>query len=229
MKYILSIIISCTLLLSLSADSNAQVNAGVSQVLDPVSGSTLIIGSTFPVTAEIFNSGNMTITSMQVKFNIGINNTNTALDEIWTGSLAPGDTMNFTFAAQFTLNDTSDNSTYCLADAPGDTDPFNNSAYPVYVFAGVTGLHALNNVQKDLSIDELLVIPGERIQLKLNLYRGRYAHISLINLEGKTMGVATATGPGTCEIALKVSFLHRDIYILVVENEYGRLTEKILF
>ena len=58
------------LLVSLTPTAHAQTNAGVSAVLDPVTGSTLIIGSTFPVTAQVFNNGTTTITTMQIKFNM---------------------------------------------------------------------------------------------------------------------------------------------------------------
>jgi len=209
------------LLVSLTPNVLAQTNAGVSAVLDPVTGSTLVVGSTFPVTAQVFNNGTTTITTMQIKFNIGINNTNIALDEIWTGTLAPGDTMSYTFTSLFTLNDTSNSSTFCLADAPGDTDPFNNSAYPVYYFAGVTNVYEATGSDEAIEIDLLAILPGPALKLGLTTAGDNgNVDISILSLDGKQiMPHATSAMPLGGEILLNLPFLPHGLYIVVVRHK----------
>ena len=218
------------LLVSLNPAANAQTNAGVSAVLDPVTGSTLIIGSTFPVTAQVFNNGTTTITTMQIKFNIGINNTNTALDEIWTGTLAPGDTMSYTFTALFTLNDTSNSSTFCLADAPGDTDPFNNSAYPVYNFAGVATVSEAAGLDEEITIDHLIVVPGHALKLGLTTAGDNGdVEVFILSLGGRRIISQTTVEMSTGgEILLNLSYLPHGLYIVVVRNNQGVAVRKFI-
>jgi len=218
------------LFVSLTPTVHAQTNAGVSAVLDPVTGSTLIIGSTFPVTAEVFNNGTTTITTMQIKFNIGINNTNTALDEIWTGTLAPGDTMSYTFTALFTLNDTSNSSTFCLADAPGDTNPFNNSAYPVYNFAGVAIVSETSGLDEGITIDHLIVMPGHALKLGLTTAGDNGdVEVFILSLGGRQAISKTTAGMSTGgEILFNVSSLPHGLYMIVVRNTSGVVVRKFV-
>ncbi|MBL4577666.1 MAG: T9SS type A sorting domain-containing protein [Flavobacteriales bacterium] len=216
--------------ISLSPAIYAQTNAGVSAVLDPVSGSTLIIGSSFPVTAQVFNNGTTTITSMQLKFNIGINNT--VLDEIWTGSFAPGDTITYTFNAQFTLNDTiSGSSVYCLADAPNDNMPSNNSAYPVYSFAGSTGLPGMKSKNRDkLAFDHFIVIPGHQVRFGLvNSSNYNSAIVAIVGMDGKYFNSQTATSSNKWgQFVLDLSSLPKGLYIVVIQTTSERLTKKFV-
>ena len=218
------------LFVSLTPTVRAQTNAGVSAVLDPVTGSTLIIGSTFPVTAQVFNNGTTTITTMQIKFNIGINNTNTALDEIWTGTLAPGDTMSYTFTALFTLNDTSNSSAFCLADAPGDTDPLNNSAYPVYNFTGVTTVLEVTGSDEAVTINHLAIMPGHALKLGLTTVSDNgNVEVFILSLGGRrVMSQTTSVMQTGGEILLDLSSLPHGLYIVVVRNNEGVAVRKFI-
>ena len=209
---------------------HAQTNAGVSAVLDPVTGSTLIIGSTFPVTAEVFNNGTTTITTMPIKFNIGINNTNTALDETWTGTLEPGDTISYTFTAQFTLNDTSNSSAFCLADAPGDSLVVNNSAYPVYNFAGVAIVSETAGLDEGITIDHLTIMPGHALKLGLTTVSDNGdVEVFILSLGGRRVMSQTTSGMHTGgEILLNVSSLPHGLYMVVVRNNQGVVVRKFI-
>ena len=209
---------------------HAQTNAGVSAVLDPVTGSTLIIGSTFPVTAEVFNNGTTTITTMPIKFNIGINNTNTALDETWTGTLEPGDTISYTFTAQFTLNDTSNSSAFCLADAPGDSLVVNNSAYPVYNFAGVAIVSEATGLDEGITIDHLTIMPGHALKLGLTTVSDNGdVEVFILSLGGRRVMSQTTSGMHTGgEILLNVSSLPHGLYMVVVRNNQGVVVRKFI-
>lgn len=208
----------------------AQVDAGVSKVLDPISGSTLIIGSTFPVTAEIVNYGSVAVTAMNIKFNIGINNSNTALDENWTGTLAVGDTMQYTFSAQFTLNDTSNSSTFCLADATGDSSPLNNSKSPVYYFAGPGTPTGVGSPSLDgLTIARLITHPEKIIIGFAACNNGVRTDVSLLSMGGKTLLTQTRNGGHKEEVSFNTSTLSKGMYLLVVRNYQGQLTRKLVF
>ena len=217
-------------LICLSPQTYGQTNAGVSAVLNPQSGSTLVIGSSFPVTAEVFNNGTTTITSMQLKFNIGTNNI--ALDEIWTGpSFAPGDTMTYTFTAEFTLDDTtSGNSVYCLADAPGDMDPWNNSTNPVYYFSATSKAGIEAEEHRNSSIEYFTVIPGS--QLKLGITNGGIVSVTkalIIGADGRHISTQNTTGLGqSSEMVFDISSLPRGLYLIVVKNEFGQLVKKFV-
>jgi len=131
-------------LFPMATEVRAQPDVGVSAVVNPADGSTLVIGSTFPVTARVFNSGTTTLSTVQIKFNIGINNT--ALDEMRPGAFAPGDTIEYTFTAQFTLTDTTNSgSVYCLADTPGDVDVWNN-VNPTYNYS--SGIASISKITR---------------------------------------------------------------------------------
>ncbi|PCH95387.1 MAG: hypothetical protein COB85_04610 [Bacteroidetes bacterium] len=204
-------------------------DASCHMVVAPAAGSTLTLNSSYTVTLRLHNDSNTVITSIPVKFSLN-GPGNTPLNEIWTGTLNPGDSVDYTFTSQFTVADTSDSTGYGIADMAGDLFPPNNLATVAYVFSNTNGIeNAAGNSQLNLapiypnpaSNNLSLVISGNKVDGD--------AIISLISVEGKILKELSYSNlANDLQVNIDVSDLPSGLYFVSVVTESGSAYRKFV-
>jgi len=134
MKFNFTILILCLTILSFANTAFSQ-DAGVDAVISPAPGSVLSQSSSYSVVVVIKNFGTTTLSSIPVQFQVGTN----VITDTYSGSLAPGDTVQFTFSSQLTISSTSSTFGAATTTLSGDANMFNDATQVSYSFA--TGIH----------------------------------------------------------------------------------------
>ena len=196
-------------------------DAGITEVIEPVDGTTLTVGNSYTVTVVIRNYGTTTLGNVPVQFSVG---TNTQLNEERAGFISPGDTAHFTFTDQLQI--TSDLITlgYSATALFGDLDNSNDRLdlnYP-YGAASIASnpSEAIDiNVFPNPSGDWLSVFPNKRQEY----------NIAIMTIEGKTIRLYNGLlFSGVDHISIDISNLYSGNYILSFESEQGRVHKSFI-
>ena len=134
-RILFPIIIALLMTFACTKNTFAQ-DAGILAIIAPPNNSILIPGNGYTVTLRVMNfDTNNTLSSCPVIFGIGLNAISATV-----GSIAPGDSMDFTFPSQLFINNVSSGLGQAATLLTGDVNTLNDVEYGSYsYFVGIEG------------------------------------------------------------------------------------------
>ena len=192
----------------------AQDDAGVLEVITPLDGTTLTVGSSYTVTVVIRNYGTTTLGNVPVQFSVGLN---TQLNEERAGFISPGDTAHFTFSNQLQVTNPGITVGFSATALFGDVDNTNDRVDLNYPY-GAASIASSSTEEIDINVfpnpsgDFLSVFPNKRQEF----------NITLMTLEGKVLRIYNdVVFSGSEPFPLDISWLSRGNYLLSFESDLG--------
>lgn len=171
------------------------VDAGVSQILLPHDTTTQFVSTT--VRVRIINYGTDTLTSIPVEYSAG---NQPAVSETWTGKLAQGDSVDYTFNSTFTASAGTFN-VCAKTTVSGDYDNSNDESCKSIVATGMSesaifnGLTVRPNPADEYAFIEFSNSMDQEVVLSLSDVAGNIIRTRTIHLDEmqNTIKVETAT------------------------------------
>ena len=208
MKILFTILIA-----GLSVTAIAQEDAGITQVITPVNGSTLTLGYSYTVTVRIKNYGSTTLLNIPVQFSVG---TNTSLTESYSGNLAPGNTVDFTFSSQLTITNTLVGSGFARTNVPTDMTTTNDQVSVSYVYGPPVSIN-----EKTDKPFEIIIFPNPSSDVVHFYFKERNKiKLAIFSVEGKLVkDMCWQQVEEKSYIEVNISDIPSGIYIVKIETE----------
>jgi len=173
----------------------------------------------YEVTITIENFGSASIQGIPVKFAVGLNS---ALDEVYTGTIAAGATTDYTFTDSLVITDDFIGNGFAETNIIGDANTGNDKLLTTYTY-GVAGLNDDRRVSGPISAYPNPVVDRLSIQLRGSVD----VDVNIYNITGKRVkGFRFIDGAAVQE--LDVSDLISGVYIIQVNSEKGTTTKKFV-
>ncbi len=199
-----------------------EYDAGVSDILNPHD--STLINQNYQVTVRVKNYGLYTLSSLPITY---VFRTNPPVTENWTGSLAPGDSVDYTFTTPYNSTLLIGNYSLCAySEHINGVYHMNDTVcYNLVNYIGITE-HELENFWLGQNI------PNPANDLAIVNYgvpnRGE-VRFTLVNMIGEIMyNEIIDASAGMNKIELDVSNIADGIYYYAIEYKEARLVKKMI-